>query len=209
MRVHFSKGGPMRFTGHLDLMRAWARLLRRAALWVAHTQGYNPQPRLNLAAALPLGFTSECELIDIWLKEPLAPEEFLARAAAAVPPGLTVHAAREVDLKAKSLQSQLLATAYRVALTPSPDLAAKVNALLGATSLPRERRGKEYDLRPLIEDIWLAEEALGMRLAARPGATGRPDEVLFALGLDALSYHIHRTHLFFQDDDCFSPTHRL
>lgn len=205
MRVHFSKGGPMRFTGHLDLMRAWARLLRRAALPVAYTQGYNPQARLNLAAALPLGFTSGCELIDVWLKEPLVPEEFLGRAAAAVPPGLTVHAAREVDLKAKSLQSQLQATAYRVALVPSPDLASSVDALLGASTLPRERRGKEYDLRPLIEGIWLEEGAMGMRLVARPGATGRPDEVLFALGLDALSYHIHRTHLFFQDGEVVGP----
>lgn len=195
----------MRFTGHLDLMRAWARLLRRADLPVAYTQGYNPQARLNLAAALPLGFTSECEVIDIWLKESLLPEEFLVRAAAAVPPGLTVHAAREVGLKAKSLQSQLLATAYRVTLTPSPDVACRVEALLAVSSLPRERRGKEYDLRPLIEDVWLEEEGIGMRLVARPGATGRPDEVLLALGLDALSYRIHRTHLFFQDGEVVGP----
>jgi radical SAM-linked protein len=194
----------MRFTGHLDLMRAWARLLRRAALPIAYTQGYNPQVRLNLAAALPLGFTSECEVIDVWLKDPLAPEEFLVRAAAAVPPGLTVHTAREVDLKAKSLQSQLVATVYVVALTPSSDLASRIEALLGATSLPRARRGTEYDLRPLIEELGLEDEGLGMRLAARPGATGRPDEVLFALGLDALSYRIHRTHLFFQNGEVVS-----
>jgi radical SAM-linked protein len=205
IRVHFSKGGPMRFTGHLDLMRAWARLLRRADLPVAYTQGYNPQARLNLAAALPLGFTSACEVIDIWLKQPLPPEDFLARAAAAVPPGLTVHAAREADLKAKSLQSRLLAAAYLVTLTPSSDVASRVETLLAASSLPRERRGKEYDLRPLIEDVWLEDEGMGMRLAARPGATGRPDEVLFALGLDALSYRIHRTHLFFQDGEVVGP----
>jgi radical SAM-linked protein len=175
----------MRFTGHLDLMRAWARLLRRADLPVAYTQGYNPQARLNLAAALPLGFTSACEVIDIWLKQPLPPEDFLARAAAAVPPGLTVHAAREADLKAKSLQSRLLAAAYLVTLTPSSDVASRVETL--------------------IEDVWLEDEGMGMRLAARPGATGRPDEVLFALGLDALSYRIHRTHLFFQDGEVVGP----
>ncbi len=195
----------MRFTGHLDLMRAWARLLRRADLPIAYTQGYNPQARLNLAAALPLGFTSECEVIDIWLKQTLPPEEFLARAAAAVPPGLTVHTAREVDLKAKSLQSQLVTAAYIVTLTPSPDLVSRVETLMAASSLPRERRGKEYDLRPLIEDVWLEDDGMGMRLAGRPGATGRPDEVLFALGLDALSYHIHRTHLFFKDGEAVGP----
>lgn len=205
LRVHFGKYGPMRFTGHLDLMRAWARLLRRADVPVAYTQGFNPQARLNLAAALPLGFTSDCELIDIWLKEPLTPDEFLARVAAVEHPGLALHSAHEVDLKAKSLQSQLLATAYHVALAPGADVVSRTEALLNATTLPRERRGKGYDLRPLIEDIWLDDGGLGMRLAARPGATGRPDEVLDQLGLDALLYHIHRTHLYFLDGEVVGP----
>ena len=61
-RMVFSKMQPLRYIGHLDLMRAWEHTFRRANVPIAYTQGYHPHPRVNLGAALPLGFTSECEI---------------------------------------------------------------------------------------------------------------------------------------------------
>ena len=46
---HFSKTDAMRYTGHLDLHRAWERTFRRAGLPLAYTQGFSPHPRINLA----------------------------------------------------------------------------------------------------------------------------------------------------------------
>ena len=71
VRITFAKTDAMRFTGHLDLHRAWERTFRRAGLPLAYTQGFSPHPRINLASALPLGFTSERELVDIWLEQEL------------------------------------------------------------------------------------------------------------------------------------------
>ena len=71
VRICFAKTDAMRFIGNLDLFKAWERACRRAGLPLAYSQGYNPQPKLNLASALPLGFTSQAELIDIWLEQPL------------------------------------------------------------------------------------------------------------------------------------------
>jgi len=189
----------MRFTAHLDLAQAWERLLRRARLPVAYTQGYNPQPRFNLAAALPLGFTSQCEMADIWFDGETILGRLVELLNAAAPPGITVHDAWEVDLKEKALQAQLLAIEYRVLTTHPADLTGRIEALLAAASLIRDRRGKEYDLRPLVEDVWLDQESgeMWMRLSARPGGTGRPDEVLEALGLDPLAAQVHRTRLIF------------
>lgn len=198
VRIHFGKDSPMRFTGHLDLMRTWERLLRRAQLPVAYSQGFNPRPRINLAAALPLGYTSECEFIDVLLNETQELETLLERVRAAAPPGLKVNGAQEIEIKAKSAQSQLLAAEYRVTLEASPELSDRVKSLLAASVLPRERRDKSYDLRPLVEALTLDEDGLWMRLAARPNATGRPDEVLLALELDPLALPIHRTQLLFQ-----------
>ncbi len=80
VRILFAKTDAMRFIGNLDLHKAWERSCRRAGLPLAYSQGYNPQPKLNLASALPLGFTSQAELIDIWLEQvlPLAAIEFWA-----------------------------------------------------------------------------------------------------------------------------------
>ena len=198
VRIQFSKTGPMRFTGHLDLAQAWERLLRRARVPVVYSKGFNPQPRLNLAAALPLGITSECELIDIWLEAHVPAVDLLQRLTAAGPPGLTIHSVEEVAIKAPSLQSQLEAAEYDIVLEPLPELGGRVDALLAAVTLPRERRGKSYDLRPLVLSIWPEAQGIGMQLAARPGNTGRADEVLLALGLDALAARIHRTRLIFK-----------
>jgi radical SAM-linked protein len=198
VRIQFGKTGPMRFTGHLDLAQAWERLLRRARMPVVYSKGFNPQPRLNLAAALPLGITSECELIDIWLETHVPAVDLLQRLTAAGPPGLTIHSVEEVAIKAPSLQSQLEAAEYDIVLEPLPELEDRVGALLAAVTLPRERRGKSYDLRPLVLSIWPEAQGIGMQLAARPGNTGRADEVLLALGLDALAARIHRTRLIFK-----------
>ncbi|HLE27799.1 MAG TPA: TIGR03936 family radical SAM-associated protein, partial [Anaerolineales bacterium] len=70
LRLTFAKTAAMKFSGHLDLHKTWERTLRRARLPLAYSQGFNPQPRLQLASALPLGFTSECEVLDAWMEAP-------------------------------------------------------------------------------------------------------------------------------------------
>jgi radical SAM-linked protein len=199
IRIRFGKEGPARFTSHLDLALAWARWLRRAQIPIAYSHGFNPQPRLNLAAALPLGFTSEAELLDAWLDEPMEPVDVAAQLARTAPPGLMAHEVWEVDPKEKSLQSRLMAVEYRVTGSFPADLGQRIKSLLDSDTLPRDRRGKEYDLRPLIECLWLEPDgvAIGMRLVARPGAMGRPDEVLLALELHPHDALIHRTRLIF------------
>jgi radical SAM-linked protein len=199
IRIRFGKDGPARFTSHLDLAQAWARWLRRAQIPIAYSQGFNPKPRISLAAALPLGFTSETELLDAWLREPMSPAQITAQLASTAPPGLMVYQAWEIDPKEKSLQARLTSVEYRVTGPFPANLDQRIERLLAAAALPRDRRGRQYDLRPLIEHVWLDVDApaMGMRLVARPGAVGRPDEVLLALGLDPHEALIHRTRLIF------------
>ena len=78
-RITFTKDEAQRFTSHLDLHRAWGRLLRRAGLPLLYSQGFNPRPRIQLSTALPLGCTSEHELADIWLTEEIPCSEILER----------------------------------------------------------------------------------------------------------------------------------
>ncbi|MFN8557816.1 MAG: TIGR03936 family radical SAM-associated protein [Dehalococcoidia bacterium] len=48
LRVTFSRGEPLRFISHLDLMRFWERALRRAGLVIAYSEGFSPHPRIAL-----------------------------------------------------------------------------------------------------------------------------------------------------------------
>lgn len=216
IRIVFSKTGALRYIGHLDLNTIWERGTRRAGLPLAYSQGFHPQPKIHIAAALPLGFSSRCEVLDMRLNEEMDLAELPKRLQAAMPSGIGILKVESVDERAPAIQTQVLSAEYEITLTEAADtsgLKRKIDELLASTSIPRERRGKKYALRPLIEElaplflppnslIFWGEKERGvkifMRLSAREGATGRPDEVLDALKISQDGAQTERTRLIFQ-----------
>jgi radical SAM-linked protein len=206
-RITFARDRTVRFVGHLDLAKTWERTLRRADLPVAYSLGFHPLPKITFASALPVGCTSECELMDVILSEPVTPSDVMARLAPALPAGIAVTSVVEVPLNAPALQAELRWTEYVVTVETdevAKQTEQKVQTFLAAPTFPRERRGKRYDLRPLVLSL-SAEAVQGspvrivMRLLADAAAgTGRPDEVLAALGWGDTPVQIHRRKLGFE-----------
>ena len=97
IQVTYSKTNHMRYTGHLDVQRTWERTLRRAQLPLAYSQGFNKRPKINLAAALPLGFTSSCEIVEFWINRSLDIKEIELNLQAAIPPGIKINKVAEID----------------------------------------------------------------------------------------------------------------
>ncbi|MGE5643285.1 MAG: TIGR03936 family radical SAM-associated protein [Byssovorax cruenta] len=201
IRITFAKQGALRYTGHLDLHRLWERAARRAELPLAYSQGFHPQPKMNIAAALPLGFSSRCEIIDMRLEREIPLDGLREKLQETLPTGIQVSSIEAVDDKLPALQTLVASAEYEVTLTEAidrSDLEARIDSLMATESIVRERRGKTYDLRPLIEELQLADGTkIFMRLAAREGATGRPEEVLDMLGIAFEGTRVERTHLFF------------
>jgi radical SAM-linked protein len=212
MRMKFAKGEPLKYISHLDLARTWERVFRRAGLPVAYSQGFNPRPRFQIAAALPVGVTGQSEVLDVWLTESLSPGELLAQLQPVLPFGLEVTGVEEVELRAPSLQSQMRAADYRVVIhtqESAESVRIRVQALLDAPALLRQRHHKgkmqTYDLRPLVQSIRVAsgqaaDLVLNIRLQASPEGAGRPDEILDVLGLSLTRHAIERTNLCFEFD---------
>jgi radical SAM-linked protein len=212
-RVTFARGTPIKYVSHLDLCRAWERTFRRAGLPLAYTQGFNPQARLQLAAALPVGYTGSAELMDVILTRVVEAADFLALVQPALPRGLAVVEVYAIDLKAPSLQSSLRQAEYRVTIraTVSPsEIERRIEHFLSLKHFEqrrvRKQRAETIDLRPLVDDVQLTSltpdhSMLWMRLQA--GATGsvRPDTVLDALGLLTEPLHVERTRLILVGND--------
>jgi radical SAM-linked protein len=204
LRITFAKQGALRYIGHLDLHKMWESATRRAGVALAYSQGFHPQPKIQLASALPLGFSSRCEVADMWVDDEVT-EEFQTRLQAALPPGIIIQEIIQVDERAPALQTQVTASEFDVALLDEIDAGAltrRLSAVLEADSIPRERRGKPYDLRPLIETLAFSTSptaSLHLRLTAREGATGRPEEVLDVLEIPLESTRIERTKLIFSE----------
>ena len=204
-RLTFARGEPVKYVAHLDLVRAWERALRRADVALAYSHGFSPHARMFFASALSVGVTGRAEMLDVVLQRPWELRELAARLKAQLPPGLELASLSEVPLATPSLPAQVLAAEYEawVSSAESPaQMQARLDQLLAAASLPRrlqrDDRPRDYDLRPLIQALWLAGRreglyVLGMRLQADGHATGRPDEVLDALGLTDAVRSIERT----------------
>jgi radical SAM-linked protein len=219
LRITFAKGEPIKYISHLDLMRTWERALRRAQVPLAYSEGFNPRPKISIASALPVGFTGRGEVMDIVLSRHTSPYNFAKRLKPHLPPGMEILSVEGVYLSQPSLQSQMRYAEYRVVVESEETLAEmekRVEEVLSAQSLPRQRERKgrltKYDLRPLIDDLWIEslgsarspdrrrqETAyiLGMRLQSDSQATGRPDEVLEAMGLGDVPRSIERTRCLF------------
>jgi radical SAM-linked protein len=214
IRITFAKQGALRYTGHLDLHRLWERAARRAELPLAYSQGFHPQPKMNIAAALPLGFSSRCEVLDMRLEREISLEGLREKLQGTLPGGIQVSSVEIVDDKLPALQTQVASAEYEVTLTEVIDgseLERRIDSVMDSESIIRERRGKTYDLRPLVEELKILEsdgepsaqelapalQRIFMRLAAREGATGRPEEVLDLLGIAFEGTRIERTRLIF------------
>ena len=116
MRVTFATDDTVKYVGHLDMARAWERAIRRARLPLAYSQGFNPQARMHFAAALPVGFIGQAELIDVFLDAEVEPADFLARLSPALPAGIRLTGAEPVARELPSLQAAISAARYRVEL---------------------------------------------------------------------------------------------
>lgn len=205
-RIKFSKTGPIRFIGHLDMQRNFERVIRRAKLPLAYSKGFHPRPKIQFAQPLPLGFSSESELADIWFEESLSTSKLIDAFAVAAPSGLRLLEATLVAQHGPALPALVCATDYQVAVNnPNlSDVQQKVASLLQQDPILRERRKKQYDLRPLIESLSAEQDASGKvilraRLTAKEGATGRPEEVLAALE-EERSGAYYRLEIFLQQN---------
>ncbi len=207
LRIRFSRGQEIKFIAHLDIMRLWERALRRAQVSLAYSEGFSPHPRISLAAPLAVGVTSEAELMDIFIARWVSPHWFTTAVSRQLPPSIEILGVYQVALTMPSLQSQVSYAEYGVEVETKKglnDIESAVSGLLSVEHLPwhhqRDTGRRSYDLRALIDDLWLIDWrhpgcALGMKLRCDSGGSGRPEQVVSALGFTRYPQSVHRTKL--------------
>lgn len=185
-RLCFSKDKDMKYISHLDLQRAFTRALRRGAIPVAFSQGFNPQPRLIFAAPLAVGLEGKNEYLDLYLTSCWEKGVLKQILQEQLPGGLAIKTITTVDLSAEPLSALVEANLY-VALFPSfsEQYALTINDILQAKEIVTVRAGKkerQVDIRPFIFSLKLKNNSgsaqLFMLLAAGSKGGARPEEVL-------------------------------
>ena len=205
LRIRFSRGEEVRFISHLDIMRLWQRALHRAGMPLAYSEGFSPHPRISMAAPLPIGVTSEAELMDVFVTKWVSPHFFTTAISQQLPLGIEILQVYPIAPTLPSLQSQVRYVEYVVEVeTEEKDIESKLASLLSVKHLPwqhqRDTGPRSYDLRALIDDLWLINYqhpfcAIGMRLRCDSSGSGRPEQVTAALGFTSNPRSMHRTKL--------------
>jgi len=207
LRVRFKRGQEVKFISHLDLMRLWQRALHRAGIPLAYSEGFSPHPRISLAAPLPIGVTSETELMDLYTTQWVSPHFFTAAVSQQLPPGIEILQVHQIALTLPSLQSQVRYVEYKVEVETEmepKEIESALTSLLSAKHLPwqhqRDTGTRSYDLRALIDDLRLIDWhhpycTIDMRLRCDSSGSGRPEQVIAALGFANHPRSIHRTKL--------------
>ncbi|NES82533.1 MAG: TIGR03960 family B12-binding radical SAM protein [Moorea sp. SIO2B7] len=124
-RVWFGKQGEMALVSHLDLVRLFDRVVRRAALPIAFTNGFHPGPRISIANALSLGTTSSGEIVDFELRKRMDVEEFRHKLASNLPGDLPVYRVEEVDVKSTAATRLLEKAEYLITIASTESVAVE------------------------------------------------------------------------------------
>lgn len=213
VRLYYEKGEAIKFISHMDEFRMWERTIRRADLPLLYKQGFNPQPHMQFAAPLGVGITGVREPLDIIFSPPQPLNDLTERIRAKLPPGVQVHSIEELPIKTETLQSRLIGADYTIIIYAEPDeiprdkISDSIENFLGQETvwMERERKSRKYtyNLRPLIYDLRYngydaatEEHSIFVRVQSREGATGRPDELVSALGLDGYARTLRRDRIY-------------
>ncbi len=189
VRLRFAKSGDLRLVSHHDLMRCLERLLRRAEIPVASSQGFNPRPKIVFTLALALGIEGRREVLELDLAAPMEPAEVERRLSAAAPPGLDFFEAEAVP---RGRPAHAEAVEYRLDIPADRRNTAQaaLARFLASTSWPYTRhrpdrdRDIAIDLRPFVLEAELDQAgALRFRMKISPNGSARPEELIEALGL--------------------------
>lgn len=186
IRIHFTKRGDLRWISHRDLARAWERLLRRAELELAFSQGFHPKPKISFPSALPLGIEALDEVVELELIGAFDLADVGQRIAQQMPAGMDL-----LSIDKQSGKTRWLGSSYSFELPVQllESTQARIAEILeaGVIHVLRENKPIECSCQDAYFEIRLEGNKLLFSLpVAEHGASIRPAELLQQLHLEQL-----------------------
>ena len=184
--MRYSKTGRMRFGSARDFQRALERAVRRAALPIAMSGGFNPHPRISYANAVPTGTSSLAEYVELALAEERDPDEVMAAVNAGLPDGFRIEAA--IVSPGGAVADRLDASRWRIEYpgTPAADIDRAVGGMLDRAPVTVSRITKSGPRDIAVTDNWLGHRVVDGALVVvvrTVTPTVRPDDITRALDL--------------------------
>lgn len=162
LRLLFIKEAQASYISHLDLLRTFQRAFPRTELDIKHSQGYHPHPIISIVLPLPVGQSSDCELLDFEVTQDTDGRGIAEKLNTGMPSGLRVLDCYPAVRPVREL------TYLRADVTLEYDngvpenAAARLTGLLGRQELIIQKRTKrkelaDVDIAPMIKGFSFTE----------------------------------------------------
>ena len=214
-RIKFRKYGAMKFIGHLDIMRFFQKVMRRADIPIAFSGGYSPHMIMSFANPLGVGVTSDGEYFDIELTEEIDMSLAVERMNQVMVEGIdVVNMVQISDEKKRTGMSIVAAADYLSSLRHGEfpenwkEKAEGFMAQPEITILKKTKKSeKETNIKPMIYKFGIQDDAVFMQVATGSVENLKPEVVMQAfcqyLGMDleGLAFAHHRLEVYAFDEE--------
>ena len=209
-RIKFRKNGVMKFIGHLDVMRFFQKVMRRADIPIAFTGGFSPHMIMSFANPLGVGLTSDGEYFDIELTEEIDMHDAVKRMNTVMVEGIEVVSMVPISDDKKKTGMSIVAGADYLSCVKTGSfpngweaLAYKfINQPQILIVKKTKKSEKEVDIKPMIYDFDVRENRVYMRLATGSVENLKPELVMQALSqylgvdMDKVTFSHHRLDVY-------------
>ena len=196
LRLKFSKNGPIKFIGHLDVMRYFQKAIRRAEIDIKYSEGFSPHQVISFAQPLSVGATSDGEYMDMTVNSMVSTNEIMNRLNLVMNEGIEILAVEELSEGAEKAMTAAYAARYNINFRenskPDFDWISEFKKYLTLDKLPAMKKTKsgekEIDMKPMIFDYSFDEEneSVNLLLSMSSMATLKP-ALLFTGFFEGLS----------------------
>ncbi|MFP4496846.1 MAG: TIGR03960 family B12-binding radical SAM protein [Vulcanimicrobiota bacterium] len=185
--LKLKKDGPLAWISHLDCKRTLERALKRADVPVAYSQGFHKRPRFSYLMPLPLGYTSEAEIVELILYKKSDISELRHRLNRELPDNYQVICISELKLEEKITLQKGLKANYRAYLPLNLnksllEIEQLIKDFLKKDKITYIKKQKEKNIRSLIVDITPIRKnertSLLIELSVQPSGSVKPSEVV-------------------------------
>lgn len=162
LRLMFTKEGRAVYISHLDLLRTFQRVFIREGLVLRHSQGFHPHPILSFALPLPVGQSSDCEILDFEVTEDMDGADLPGRLNPFMPEGIYATACYVPARPVRDLAALKCRVEFEYDNGVPENAANHIAALFERSEVVIQKRTKrkelaDVDIRPLVLDLSMEE----------------------------------------------------
>lgn len=203
IRIKFSKEGNLKFIGHLDVMRYFQKLMRRADIPISYSEGFSPHQIMSFAMPLGIGDESIGEYVDIDIFEYISSKEAIERLNNTSVPEIRILSFREIpDTKATNAMSSITAASYEIVFRdeckPDFDFIDSFISLMEKDEINVIKQSKksvtELNIKPFIYDYKIDNEKVFLLVSCGSVMNIKPELVIKAV-FDSLNKEFDEYYL--------------